>query len=101
MTDDFTVTTDNIHYTHYVRMKKCDRKNQKQLWECERKNSNELIRQTQSGRYMYHGEYYEYVTTRNIIWDVASQWARYDSGKKQICSQGNPIVNVNMIVNIE
>ena len=100
MRDDYRSTTDNIHYTHFVRMKKCNRTDRKQLWECERKNNNELIRQTQSGRYMYYGEHGEYVTTSSINWDVAPQWARFLSGKL-VCSEGNPIVNVNMIVNIE
>jgi hypothetical protein len=96
MTDDYIGITDNIHYTYFVTMKKCDRKNRKQLWKCERKN----IKQTQSGRYMHYGEHGKYVTTSSINWDVAPQWARFLSGK-QVCSQGNPIVNVNMIVNIE
>jgi hypothetical protein len=81
MTDDFYSTY------HYVTMKKCNRTDQKQFWDCERKNNNELIRQTQSGRYMHYGEYGEYVTTRNISSDV---WARFGSGK-QVCSQGNQI----------
>ena len=84
MTDDFLSQQNQ----HFVTMKKCDRNNQKQLWQCV-EDSNYYVRQTRSGRYLYSGEY---VTTRNIEWSVAPIWKRFRSGK-DVCSQGSFFLN--------
>ena len=70
-------------------MKKCDRNNTKQLWECvgEKKYN---IKQTQSGRYLYYGEYHTYVTTKATTQMKATIWTRLGS-EKDVCSQGTLI----------
>ena len=73
---------------HLVTMKKCDRRNQKQLWECvgDKKYN---IRQTQSRKDLYFGEHRQYVTTS---WSTARKWVRHGSNK-DFCSKGSLILN--------
>ena len=81
--------TDDYYYGllyHYVILKKCDRNNQKQGWECVG-DKKRYIRQPSSYRYLEHGQYHDYVTTR-ISWHKVAQWRRYDTGE-DVCSQGN------------
>ncbi len=70
-------------------MTKCDRHDQKQLWECvgEKKYN---IKQTQSGRYLHYGEYYSYVTIKDTTQMKAAIWTRLGS-EKDVCSQGSLI----------
>jgi hypothetical protein len=75
------------NYKYYVTMNKCDKNNQRQLWEC----VDERIKQTQSGRYMCHGEHSGYVTTKKYYWGYRSKWTRFGS-KKDVCSQGSQIL---------
>ena len=90
MADDFVTPRD----THFVVMKKCDNSNLKQLWKCERINQNYHFELKQSHRYLYYGEYQNYVTTRHIDWfRERVRWTRYGS-KQDVCSQGNLILNL-------
>ena len=93
MTDDLL-----FQQKHFVTMKKCDRRNQKQLWECG-KHKKYNIKQTESGRYMYFGEHGRYVTTINTHPSTARKWVRYFSGNK-VCSQGSLILNPINILGI-
>ena len=86
MTDDLL-----FQQKHFVTMKKCDRHNRKQLWECVSHN-NDYIKRTESGRYMYYGGYFDYVTTRDTHWSVARKWMRRGS-RNNVCSQGSLILN--------
>ena len=81
MTDDYR----GLLY-HYVILKKCNRNNQKQGWECAGEKKGH-IRQPSSYRYLEYGQYHDYVTTR-ISWLGVAQWRRYDT-QKDVCSQGN------------
>ena len=69
---------------YYVVLKKCDRNNQKQSWECvgDKKRN---IRNTNSFRKLYYGQYYDYVTTSSF-W--LEKWTRHDT-QKDVCSQSN------------
>ncbi len=57
----------------FVTMKKCDRHNQKQLWECVNRN---------------YGKFSKYVRTRKTHLSTAQKWVRHGSGNN-VCSQGN------------
>ncbi len=82
MTDDYYATS---AFKYFATMKKCDRNNQKQLWECVGvKKYN--IKQTQSGRYLRYGGYSSYVTTKYTVW-ARTTWTRLGS-EKDVCSQG-------------
>ena len=85
MTGDLHARSD---YKYYVTINKCDRNNQRQLWEC----VDESIKHTQSGRYMYYGEHSGYVTTTKY-WLYASKSTRFGS-KKDVCSQGSQILKL-------
>ncbi|CAB4045930.1 Hypothetical predicted protein, partial [Paramuricea clavata] len=74
MADDYYVPDDN---KYFVTMTKCDRNSQRQLWEC----VHERIKQTLSRRYLYYGEHYRYVTTKNKYWFSAPKWTRFGSKK--------------------
>ncbi|CAB4045051.1 Hypothetical predicted protein, partial [Paramuricea clavata] len=80
MTDDY-----QYQYKYLVTMKKCDKNNQKQLWECVG-NKKYNIKQTQSGRHMYYGEHLQYVTTKNTYSYYDKKWTRFGS-EKHVCSQ--------------
>ena len=88
MTNDHT-TADNIHF---VTMKKCDESNQKQAWRCETIHKEKYIQPKQSGRYMYDGDYGNYVTTKTIHWQSALKLRRFGT-TQDVCSQGSLIVN--------
>ena len=45
------------------------------------------IKQTLSGRYLYYGEYSNYVTTKNTTHTTPTTWTRLGS-EKDVCSQG-------------
>ena len=81
MTDDYYTST-----YYFVVLRKCDRNNQKQLWECSGLNKKD-IRQTKSNRYLDYGEFDDYVTTK-ISWPGVAKWRRYDT-RESVCSQGN------------
>ncbi len=82
MRDDFN-SRENLYFQ---KMKDCDRNDKKQLWECvgDKKYN---IKQTQSGRYLYYGEYATYVTTKATTHMKATIWTRLGS-EKDVCSQG-------------
>ena len=84
MTDDYY--TPDIK-THFATMTKCDRHDQKQLWECEG-DKKYNIKQTQSGRTLYYGEYYNYLTTKDTTHTTPTTWTRLGS-EKDVCSQGS------------
>ena len=65
-------------------MKKCNRNNKKQSWQCVG-NKKQNIMQTKSSRYMYYGQFSDYVTTIRF---ATAEWTRYDT-QKDVCSQGN------------
>jgi hypothetical protein len=73
-------------------MKKCDESNQKQAWRCETIHKEKYIQPKQSGRYMYDGDYGNYVTTKTIHWQSALKLRRFGT-TQDVCSQGSLIVN--------
>ena len=81
MTDDYYGST-----YYFVVLRKCDRNNKKQSWECSGVN-NMYIRQTKSYRHLDYGEFHDYVTIRLSRPDVA-KWRRYDT-QESVCSRGN------------
>lgn len=92
MTDDYHTRQNQ----HFVTTEKCDRNNQKQLWECVG-NKKYKIKQTQSGRRMYYGEHSQYVTTKDTYWYNELKWMRFGS-KKDVCSEGT-VQFSNLIIN--
>ncbi len=83
MRDDY-ITIDLIFPT----MKKCDRYDQKQLWECVGDKKYNIKQTHESGRYLYYGEYERYVTTNYTTQTTATTWTRLGS-EKDVCSQGS------------
>ena len=81
MRDDY-ITPDR----YFPTMEKCDRNDKKQLWECV-SDKKYNIKQIQSGRYLYYGEYSSYVTTKYTTYTTATIWTRFGS-EKDVCSQG-------------
>ena len=76
--------TDDYYSSYYfVVLRKCDRNNQKQSWEC----VSLYIRQRKSYRHLDYGEFHDYVTTK-IAWPGAAKWRRYDT-QESVRSQGN------------
>ncbi|CAB4031177.1 Hypothetical predicted protein [Paramuricea clavata] len=80
MTDDFI----SDKYQYFPVMRKCNRNNQRQLWECVGDKKYNIM-QLLSRRYMYYGEVVHFVTTKKIQ-SYETKWRRFDS-KKDVCSQ--------------
>ncbi len=72
-------------------MKKCDRHNKQQSWECVSYDKY-YIKQTESGRFMYFVERRRYVTAIYTHKSMARLWMRHGSGNN-VCSQGSLILN--------
>ncbi len=87
MTDDFI----SQEKQYFPTMKKCDRNDEKQLWECVGEKKYK-IKQKQSGRYLFYGERVDkYVTTTQM---KATIWTRLGS-EKDVCSQGETLQVIN------
>jgi hypothetical protein len=87
------MTDERSNNKYFVTMKKCNRKNQRQLWKC----VGERIKQTWPhwlGRsmYIYYVHGYLYVGTTKY-WRSASKWTRFGS-QKNVCSQGSQILKL-------